>query len=277
METSFGVVTTVGSVRQVNQDNFYLNGKIKKIDNKEDKLSGTSESECQLFAVADGMGGESFGEIASQIAVEALGEYQDRNIEYNWKEYIRKTNQKICEYQKEKQLNMGTTFAGLSISASKVIAINVGDTRIYQIRKGKIRQLSKDHNEYQTLMDAGIQMPERVMRMAKSHLTQFLGVPDSSFELEPHITIVDSVFEGDIYLLCSDGLYGVLPEEQIRSMICEGQKDQGMICRSLVKSAEEKGSRDNITAMIVKITNSKSGKLRQLGLHMRDFLRKENA
>lgn len=254
MKINYEVVTTVGSVRTKNQDNFYLNGHIKQAEEKKCEKIGSSEEKCQIFAVCDGMGGEASGEIAAEIAVQTLSEYQAERIEYDWKDYIDRANRKICDYQRKHQVHMGTTFAGISVSSSKVVAINVGDSRIYRIRNRELKQLSKDHNEYQTMIKNGIEASEHVMKMAKSHLTQFLGIPDTDFCLEPYIVLDNFVTQGDAYLICSDGLYGVLSDKQILNIVCGDKHENNSICKELVKEAEERGSRDNITAMLVYIT-----------------------
>ena len=249
MKICYELYTTAGNVRKNNQDNYYLNGYLKQTGNDEDEMSGTSESGNQVFAVCDGMGGIDSGEIASEIAVRMLRELCLEQSVFNWERYIQKVNHSICQYQKEQQISMGTTFAGLSVSSSKVIAVNVGDSRIYQIRKGKIRQLSRDHNEYQMMLEAGIKADDRTIKMSRCRLTQFLGIPKDLFDLEPHI-VEESVIEGDIYLLCSDGLYGVLSDHQMLDMIKKGQNSDHL-CKKMAELAKYMGSRDNITVMLV--------------------------
>lgn len=256
MKIIYEVVSVAGRVRSENQDNFYLNGKIKRMTEAECRMSEISEAEHQVFAVCDGMGGEDSGEIAAAIAVEVLQKYIPKQPRLNWTDYIKKVNTKICEYQEEYCVSMGTTFAGVYIDQAGLTAVNVGDSRIYQIHEGKIRQLSKDHNEYQSILDSGIEADERVLRRAKSRLTQFLGLPEDEMRLDPHIVNIAEVVPGDYYLICSDGLYGVLSDEQIAGMISDHKIEDGNICEALAKEAEKQGSKDNITGLLIFISEN---------------------
>lgn len=260
MKIYYEVYTTVGNVRKINQDNYCLNGYIKKTEDDESGMIGNSENDDQIFAVCDGMGGTDSGAIAAAIAVQLLSKSCLKQEIFEWGKYIEHANRSICEYQKEHRIQMGTTIAGLSVHSSKVIAVNVGDSRIYQIRGNEIRQISRDHNEYQTMVEARIKVDNQTMRMARCRLTQFLGVPDDRFHITPH-TVVENREEGDIYLLCSDGLYGVLSEEQILDIIYHNTIS-GHACKELVVTAKHQGSRDNITAMLVYINENKKNRHR---------------
>ncbi|MCI5699200.1 MAG: protein phosphatase 2C domain-containing protein [Lachnospiraceae bacterium] len=257
MKTQYEIVSICGRFRSKNQDNFYLNGFTKKISDDEYLFSGASKNSYQLFAVCDGMGGEESGEVAAAIAVQNLISYTPKQFKYGWHNYIDQTNEMICNYQTSHQIQMGTTFAGLCINPFDAIAVNVGDSRIYRIREGIITQLSKDHNEYQNMVDAGIILDERTMRRAKSTLTQCLGITVEMFRLDPYVVSIDSVSPDDIYLVCSDGLYGVLSDEQILNIILDNKNKTGDTGVKLVQRAEERGSRDNITALIVRVVENK--------------------
>lgn len=254
MRILYEAVTIAGRVRSENQDNFYVNGSIKKMTEAECMLSGVSEKNHQVFAVCDGMGGEDSGEVAAAMAVRILQSYASESVGINWPDYIKEVNQRLCEYQRKHSIQMGTTLAGISIDSSKLIAVNVGDSRIYQIHNKEIKQLSKDHSEYQFLLDAGIKADERAMRRAKSCLTQCLGLPEEELELEPHVVNIAELAAGDYYLICSDGLHGTLSEEQINRIISDHKIIEDNICEILVKEAEKQGSRDNITALLICIS-----------------------
>lgn len=257
MKLSYEVVSTVGNMRLCNQDNFYINGRTKEWVRNNDNLNGISESDNQVFAVFDGMGGESQGEIAAGMAADMLRSFQKDEDKVNWMEYVAAINQRICDYQEKKGVRMGTTMAGVSISPSNIITINIGDTRIYRIRDGMIKQLSVDHNEYQSIIKSGLDVSESVMRMAKSHLTQYLGIPETLFLIKPYQLAGKDICVGDKYLIGSDGLYDVLSEEDLIKIVFEAE--QGA-CKKLVSKALSNGSRDNVTALLITVldTNSQS-------------------
>lgn len=244
----------IGKIRGKNQDNFYLNGLFEKITDNETFLQDIFEEDNQLFAVCDGMGGEAAGEVASLMAIESLNDFYHKGFEKRWSDYIKAANKKICEYQTEHHIRMGTTFAGLCITPSRAVAVNVGDSRIYRIREGSIFQISKDHNEYQIMMEAGGKPDDRTARKAKSRLTQCLGIEENTCQLEPHTEYITSIKAGDIFLICSDGLYEGLSDQQINQIVHSNQSRS--ITKSLVYSAELNGSRDNITALVVYVSEN---------------------
>lgn len=252
MKIFFEVATTVGKIRLKNQDNFYVNGKMKKEEDEDCIWKGISERNSQVYAICDGMGGEDKGEVASSIAVQTLNNFFLKG-KINWSEYIKKVNRIIYEYQIKYHINMGTTFAAICIEKSKLISVNVGDTRIYRIRNSEIRQLSKDHNEYQMMVDAGIKVKEDVARKRRSRLTQFLGLSDEEFDIEPYLIEKNDIIPGDCYLICSDGLYEVLTDAQIIKIIEDNIEEKKESCEALIKQAVELGSTDNITAILIHI------------------------
>lgn len=251
MKLSYEVISAVGNVRLENQDNFYLDGKIKKISDSDCRMSGNSDKDFTVFAVCDGMGGEDSGEVAASIAAHALHNYTLQKQEMNWNECIHTVNREVCEYQNKYDISMGTTFAGICFSSMGVMASNIGDSRIYRIHEGKIIQISKDHSEYQIMVDAGIQTDVYTMHRARHHLVQFLGMPEEKAELEPNIVNIEENSTGDYYLLCSDGLWSVLPDEQLLEIIQGNNKKLHRICELMVEFAEKQGSRDNITALLI--------------------------
>ena len=251
MKTVFAVCTTVGRIRKENQDNFYLNGVTKQIQIQDISLEESSIAEDQVFAVCDGMGGEDAGEVAAFLAVEELKKYSKENFHREWRQYIESANDVICHYQEVHQFQTGTTFAGLYIHKNYAQAINVGDSRIYRIRDGQIVQLSKDHTRFQTLVDAGFYTQEDFSK-TKSHnyLTQSLGIDVRDMELEPFFSEIEVLQDQDMFLLCSDGLYSVLSPDEMAA-IAMLKETAAIRSQKLVDQAEKKGSRDNITALLI--------------------------
>lgn len=258
MKVYYQAESVAGKIRQNNQDNFYANGYLKSKDDAEATFSGLSEEACQLFAVCDGMGGEEDGETAAFLALDHLRHYDKEDFKNNWKDYIERANQIICQYQDEHNIRMGTTFAGVSVSLSGVLAVNVGDSRIYRIRKNRIWQISRDHNQYQAMTEAGIKADKETMKRAKNRLTQCLGISEERVRLQPHVVYAGPAESGDVYLICSDGLYGALSEQQIIRSVSKVTEGKEGVAEELVKSAEKYGSRDNITAVVAYIMEMES-------------------
>lgn len=257
MKTTFAVCTTVGRIRKENQDNFYLNGTTKQMQIADISLEGSSDEDGQVFAVCDGMGGEDAGEVAAFLAVEEMKRYSRENFYRQWKKYIHSANNAICAYQDEHDFQMGTTFAGLILHHNCMQAVNVGDSRIYRIRDGQMMQLSKDHTEFQLMVDAGIMKQEDFSKTtAHNHLTQSLGIDEKDMKLEPFHSRPEEIQDQDMFLLCSDGLYGVLSDEEIAAAAME--KESVLIrSRKLVDCAERKGSKDNITVLLISVSEEK--------------------
>ena len=253
MKIFYQAESYVGKIRNNNQDNFYVNGIIKNMDADVASYSEESDQQYHLLAVCDGMGGEEQGEMAAYLAVECLRRYDSASFESRWMEYIEEVNEIICQYQTMNSIKMGTTFAGIFINSSRLISINIGDSRIYRIRGNKIWQISKDHNQYQAMMEAGMIVDEHIIRRSKSRLTQCLGIRPERFKIEPHTVYVDDILSGDIYLLCSDGIHGALSDSQIVQITAGIKKEENGIASSLIRNAELFGSRDNLTAVVVYI------------------------
>ncbi len=238
-----------GRVRSNNEDNFYFDGEILPLENE--GLTGILTLERRFgreacFAVLDGMGGEQNGEYAAWAAAErmkalcAAGGDRALPPRARLERLSRELNAAVFEKEKEMLTrHMGTTLAGLFFNGDGAFAFNLGDSRSYQLRGGELRQLSKDHVD--SRVRAGSQH-------AKPGLTQYLGIDEEEFVVEPTITAC-RVEPADRFLICSDGLSDMLTEEQIAELLTIAPDPETAV-RTLIDRALEQGGRDNVTVIV---------------------------
>ena len=206
-----------------------------------------------LFVVADGMGGASAGEVASRLAVETFaaglpsgGQTSDRLAEV-----VRVANQRIHEQAQvdQSRQGMGTTLTAAMIEGDQVVIAHVGDSRAYRFRDGRIERLTEDHTLVDELVRQGqLTEEEAAVHPQRSIITRALGP-------EPQVEVDTANFEllnGDVLLLCSDGLTGMVSEPEIESALDENRSLNGA-ARTLIRKANEAGGRDNITVVLFKV------------------------
>lgn len=203
-------ISETGPVRDNNEDNLYLNGEWRHGSEVNvpywHYLSKTTDA--SLFVVCDGMGGESYGEEASLIAVSGLSAIEDRlrhsskqNFADLMQSYLLMVNQEICErIRSHNGLRMGTTFSSLLIRHKTARCINLGDSRIYLYRQGKLKQLTVDQTQAQKLADLGlIQQKDVKTHPEHNRLVQHLGIFPNEYKLEPALSPDIDIQEGDYY------------------------------------------------------------------------------
>ncbi|MGD8277066.1 MAG: Stp1/IreP family PP2C-type Ser/Thr phosphatase [Gemmatimonadota bacterium] len=209
-----------------------------------------------LFAVADGMGGHAAGEVASHLAIEALVESAtDADAGLGAVELVRafeRANRAILDRSiaEPSTRGMGTTLSVLANNGRHegVLLAHIGDSRLYRWRAGRLEQLTRDHTWVQEHIDAGILTPEQARNHPfSSVLTRVLGTTATA---APDIERVP-VEPGDLFLLCSDGLTGMLEEETIAAILATDLGIDG-IADALVDAANAAGGGDNITVVLAR-------------------------
>lgn len=234
--------TDIGKARELNQDYYYIS---------------SPEDAIKLYILADGMGGYKGGEVASRLATEAVKEYIYENfdkIEKQRDEILKLINDAMLYankmvYEKSKEVEefegMGTTLEICLIYNNKAYTGHIGDSRIYRIRKGIMRKLTKDHSYVQKLVEDGkITREEANTHPKKNMLMKALGCMPL---VEPDIR-ARNMEPNDILIMCSDGLTNMVKEEQI---CIEVTQNTQTAAENLVKLANESGGYDNITVVII--------------------------
>lgn len=251
MKWSYAGRSDVGRVRPGNEDALF------------------ADPERGVFIVADGMGGHVAGEVASQIVTETVGPgvseavadgLNGPELEGRILELIEEANQAILERadNEPEKRGMGTTLTLLAlVSDSRYLIDQVGDSRGYLLRDGVLSQLTRDHTVVQQQVDRGALTPEQARDHPLSHiLTRALGT-DNEVEAD---TYTDVACAGDIFLLCSDGLSGMLGDDTIREILSRAAGDSRRasdlqeIVDELVGAANAAGGLDNVTALVVKVS-----------------------
>ncbi len=224
-------------------------------NHNEDFVATGKNGEILYAILADGMGGHLAGEIASEMAVNIVKESLDNiNNDISCEQlkncikmaYI-DANSKIYEYAEnnEKVMGMGTTLVCAVILKDKLIIANVGDSRAYSITSEEIKQLSTDHSFVQKLVDTGVITKEQAMNHPKrNYITRAMGTEEGI-----KTDIFEFPYTGQTVLLCSDGLCGLVTDEEIKSIV---NRDLEKAASELVKLANEKGGTDNITVALLK-------------------------
>lgn len=248
--------THIGKVRENNEDNFFINGYYKENADAPIKAAeDTNRRKQYVFAVCDGMGGRNRGETAALLALQALHIPLGGNFLEEMHRYIDEANRKICDEIAQTGERMGTTVALLMIERGRVNVCNIGDSRVYRLRGTELVQLSYDHTRVQQMIESGVLDRQSARKSKERHvLTQHLGIFSEEFLLDPYISETDGAKKGDMFLLCSDGLTDMMDDEEIgRCMMHWKDRPPKFAVNSLLISALEKGGRDNITAIVVKI------------------------
>jgi len=232
-------ITHVGSVLENNEDNYFVNGRYKADSSvNTEAFSDKKEHLSYTYAVCDGMGGESYGELASLIAVATLAKYQKTNIRRTISDYIRHANDFICDLiRKNNKRKSGTTIALLNIQKNTAIAYNLGNSRVYFYRKGMFYLLTEDHVDSET----------------ETKLTQYLGIFPSELNIEPYVSDEVKIKKDDIFLLCSDGLTDIVSCDEIIEILAMEKEDATVTAKRLAGKSQEKGGKDNVTVIVVKI------------------------
>jgi len=203
--------------------------------------------------VADGMGGHSKGEVASGMAVGSIKKCLDSSSEITENKIINaieKANKEIFKKATEdhSMSDMGTTVVMCSWNGDKAIVANVGDSRCYHCYGKTIKQITTDHSYVQSLIDSGkITAKEAEERTDKNIILRAVGCEE---DVEVDIFNID-VNKDDLLILCSDGLSGAVPDEDIRK-IAQENKNVKKAAELLVNEANKNGGTDNITVVIIK-------------------------
>ncbi len=237
----YGAVTGKGMVRKINQDSFY------------------TDAEHGIFLVCDGMGGHAAGDVASRCAAGAISAYikenmplglDDEKIKELMFDAVNYANTLVYNRSKadSKYHGMGTTVALVMIYLDTVYYLNIGDSRIYLFRDGKIERKTQDHTLTDELLKSGeITHDEAENHPAKHILTRALGTDK---ETTPDFS-KETLLKNDILLLCSDGLTNMLTDREIKQILIS-EENPHKIAQNLVTKANENGGTDNITAIVVK-------------------------
>jgi protein phosphatase len=235
-------MTDIGRKRKVNQDYVYAS----------DFPVGNLPN---LYIVADGMGGHKAGDLASSFAVEkiveAVGRSMDARPALILQKAVRYANYCLYEKAAEKEAyrGMGTTLVALTICEGEALAVNIGDSRLYEVTEGGIRQISEDHSLVAELVRKGeLSKAEARRHPDKNIITRALGIQEETemdlfpFHVEP----------GSRYLLCSDGLSNMVEDTELCQVI---QQDRQLydIGNELIQRANEHGGLDNIAVVLVEI------------------------
>lgn len=252
----FWPATDVGRVRDCNEDSFLVDKKLN------------------LFVVADGMGGHAAGEVASSMACrvirDALATERDALVEFEQglgsttrKDVLRLIEasvQEACSTVHQEGLNdeskrgMGTTVDSLMIIGTRGFIGHVGDSRIYLYRQGSVHQLTEDHSLINELLKRGRLTREQIDKVQyKNAVTRAVGVYAS---VEVDVFDFD-VLPGDRFLLCSDGLSGYLEDSEIPKLFEEVEEER--LAQHLIDLANERGGKDNITAIVVRVPEDEAG------------------
>lgn len=214
-------------------------------------------SDPPLFAVADGMGGAQAGELASRLAAGAIAERRDGvQGEEALMHLVREANARIFERSlaDPAAAGMGTTITvALVDEAAGTVALgHVGDSRAYRIRDGRLDQLTTDHSLVAELLRTGRLTPEEAdVHPHRSVITRALGT-------EPDVEVDTSTVElrpGDLFLLCSDGLTTMVPDDEIAAIADAGGEDPDRVADLLVEAANRAGGDDNITVVVFEIAD----------------------
>ena len=216
-----------------------------------------------LFAVADGMGGARAGEVAAQTAVEelaSLGERADVG-ERDLATAVEQANRRINELSRsdESLSGMGTTMTLLAVRDKEVAIAHVGDSRAYRLRDGELERLTHDHSLVDEMVRAGRLTPEEAeVHPQRSIITRALG-PEPEVEVE---RMTYPARPGDVYLICSDGLTSMIPEDAVAGIL-RGRSSLDGAAKELVRAANEAGGRDNITVVLFKLGGGDAGEAEQ--------------
>ena len=223
----------VGRVRKANEDSYYVRS--------------------PLFVVADGMGGANAGEVASKIAVDSFKDPLNDSVapEPRMAGVVRTANHQIHEKSNSSDefKGMGTTITALLLGEDELTIAHVGDSRAYRLRDGELERLTRDHSLVGEMVRRGaITEAEAEVHPQRSILTRALG-PEDEVEID---TLSHGVKGGDVYLICSDGLTGMVDEATIAQEMGSGKPLQEM-AESLIRKANENGGVDNITVVAFKV------------------------
>jgi serine/threonine protein phosphatase PrpC len=218
----------------------------------------------QLIAVADGMGGHAAGEVASRIAVQVLQRLtpvlaaesiDEDSVEDLLMHSLHSIDEEITVVTNEdiEKRGMGTTLTALLIRNNQISLLHVGDSRCYRLRGNTLEQLSNDHTVIQELLDQGaISEAEAAEHPQRSMLTQALR---GDGDVTPVLQMYE-VKKGDRYLLCSDGLSGVLTDKEIKVGLKKSDKDEAV--KFLNDATYINGAPDNVTILIADISETSS-------------------
>ncbi|MBM4290747.1 MAG: serine/threonine-protein phosphatase, partial [Deltaproteobacteria bacterium] len=233
-----------------------------------------------LFVVADGMGGHSSGEVASELSAETLARFYahtalDEEVTWPSKEDyaatyqenrmrvgVQLSNRKIHDaaVYDIKLKGMGTTLVAAAFYEDRFSVGHVGDSRVYHYRAGTLRQVTEDHsllNDYIKMRPGGMTAEEIKAFPHKNVIVRALGMKDSVVV----DVITERALEGDLLILCSDGLSGMITDEELQQIIEEGVARDGgstltlnldALCVSLINAANRNGGNDNVTALVVR-------------------------
>ena len=241
VKTQSYAASNIGRVRKSNQDSGYAG--------------------YNFFFVADGMGGHAGGDIASAIIAQSVAqadrEYEDTDqASSQVVEALLEANQKLADTVSEhaELKGMGTTFSGIVFTGDLVTVTHIGDSRVYMVSEDKVSQVTKDHTFVQRLVDTGrITAEEALTHPRRSVLMRVLGDVEVSPEID---TEVFKAAAGDRWMLCSDGLCGVVPDEIINKILLDKSVDAEEATALLIYEALEHGAPDNVTVVVVDVISS---------------------
>jgi protein phosphatase len=232
-------LTDVGRQREANEDNLVL--------------------AAPVFAVADGMGGARAGEVASRMAAEAFRDPRDAGQppERQLERVAQEANRRIYELalRDENRRGMGTTLTATLVAGDAVSVGHVGDSRAYRLRDGGLAQLTQDHSLVAELERSGQLTPEAAEHHPqRSIITRALG-PEPDVDVDTH---THPARAGDVYLLCSDGLTGMISDDELATILRAAPSLESA-AEALVRAANQSGGKDNITVVLFRLEDDGEG------------------
>lgn len=250
------VTSDTGKVRPNNEDNFYCDYiGCRTETNCSHKKTVRGNGRC-IFALCDGMGGESYGDEASQIAVQTLEQLSRKinsaeldKLHEAVNNYADEANKRICEMVEEKRCKRsGSTLAMVCIAGEYAYAFNIGDSRVCFFSDGKLKQITEDQTLAMRKLKANIYTEEEAKNSPDSHkITSFLGVDDRRIGLHS-LKYEPFKFGGGKILICSDGLTDMCSDEEIAEILSSDSENHAEM---LVQKALDNGGQDNVTCIVI--------------------------
>jgi protein phosphatase len=229
------------------------------------------DPETSLYAVCDGMGGHNAGEVASQMAIETLGSFiqkSHKEKEITWpygldvnlsfdgnrlKTALKLANKKVFKAadNREDYTGMGTTAVAALISEKTATVGSAGDSRVYVMRNGELKQLTRDDSWVSAAWAEGILSADEIEKHPlKNVITKAVGAKDTiDIEVVEH-----ELAHGDVLMLCSDGLHAMISDDEIRKLLWPVPESLDEAAAKLIAAANEAGGKDNVTVVLLRYT-----------------------